>query len=73
MIGLDEAAAATGEARRTLAYAAWAGHLRARKIGKVWVTTVADVRRWRADGKHTPGPAKGSKRPRHQQEGQRDG
>ena len=72
MIGLDEAAAATGESRRTLAYAAWAGHLRARKIGKVWVTTIADVRRWREHGKHKPGPAKGGKRGQRQ-EGRDDG
>lgn len=62
MIGLQQAAELTGESRRTLAYAAGAGHLKARRIGKMWVTTVADVQRWQETGKHQPGPVKGFRR-----------
>jgi excisionase family DNA binding protein len=42
--------------RSTLSYAARQGHLRARKLGTLWVTTARAVREWLAHGKHVPGP-----------------
>ena len=54
---MGDAAARYGISRSTLTAAAQRGHLEARKIGNMWVTTPAAVERWRAIGKHVPGPA----------------
>jgi excisionase family DNA binding protein len=70
---LTQAAAHFGMSKRTLLYAAQSGHLRARKVGPLWLTTSAAVERWQAEGKHTPGPAKGTKRQERHARGGSDG
>lgn len=61
---LTDAAMRFGANARTLRHAAAQGHLKARKIGTLWVTTPRHVEAWLARGKHTPGPATARKAPK---------
>ena len=60
-ITLGQAATWAGVPRRTLSYAAMQGHLVARKTGRQYVTTEADVRKWLRSRAHVP-----TRRPKQQ-------
>lgn len=52
MLTLTTAAKQTGIPARTLRYAAMRGNLKARLIGKTWVTTPAAIEAWRSDPRY---------------------
>jgi len=55
ILTLAEAGELLGRSASTLRHQAVAGRLRARLIGKTWVTTKAEVERYRRDSLGQPG------------------
>lgn len=53
---ITEAAARSGYTGRTLRFAIARGHLKARKVGPLWLIAESALVRWKEAGKHTPGP-----------------